>query len=165
MKKIFQYLLLTAFVASFTHSGARAQSATGFNKQSLYLALSTDESKRIDQQLTIVRNSQIPEKEAYEGTLLMRKAGLVSGPRRKLNNFRAGKEKLEAAISKDTDNVEYRFLRLLIQENAPGIVNYSSDIDEDLQMIRQHYKNSSPQTQAAIITYSKRSKVLKPEFL
>lgn len=105
------------------------------------------------------------KKEAYEGALWMRKAGATSGALNKLKLFKKGKALLETAIDKDADNTEYRFLRLLIQENAPSIVNYSSDIDTDVELVRKGYKKLPPQTQAAIVTFARKSKALKPEYL
>ena len=39
------------------------------------------------------------------------------------------------------ENVEYRFLRLPIQEHAPKIIKYQKDIQKDKEMIIREYKN------------------------
>jgi hypothetical protein len=94
----------------------------------------------------------------------MKKAGLVAGPKKKLDTFKSGHEKLESVLSKDTTNTELRFLRLIIQENAPKILKYRKEIEKDSENIRKNYKNLPPVVQQAIVNYSKTSKVLKPAY-
>ncbi|MFN5183636.1 MAG: hypothetical protein ACK5D5_11510 [Bacteroidota bacterium] len=57
----------------------------------------------------------------------------------RLNNFNKGKEILEDAISRDKNNIELRFLRLTVQMNVPGVLNYSSNIDSDKKIIRDNF--------------------------
>jgi hypothetical protein len=103
------------------------------------------------------------DKDAYEGALLMKKAGLVSKPAEKLRFFKAGRIKLETSLAKDSSNGEYHFLRLIIQEHAPGIVHYRADLKTDSEYIHHTFKNLSPVVQKAITDYSKHSKILRPE--
>jgi len=58
----------------------------------------------------------------------MKKAGLVAGVGNKLKVFKTGLQELEASIKQDNTNAEYRFMRLMIQENAPGILGYKKEI-------------------------------------
>ena len=92
----------------------------------------------------------------------MKKAGLITKPAEKLSLFKAGRLKLEAAIKKDKENAEFSFLRLIIQEHAPKIVEYRNNINADVSAIRSNFKTLSPVIQQAIYDYSKKSKVLKP---
>lgn len=131
-----------------------------FDKKAFYAIVRAGNLDKINAQINTVKAASIPEKEAYEGTLLMKKAGLVSSPIKKLNNFKDGATKLEAAIKKESDNTEYYFLRLIIQEHAPKIVNYSDNIKNDCQYIRANFKKLSPEVQQAVIDYSKTSKNL-----
>jgi hypothetical protein len=111
--------------------------------------------------LNIIKGMSLVEKEAYEGALLMKKAGLVANAKEKLSLFKSGRSKLESAISKNTDNTEYRFLRVVIQEHAPRIVKYKNELEEDAKLIRNNFKNLSAFLQQVINDYSKKSTVLK----
>jgi hypothetical protein len=160
MKKTYTFYLLVFFVALFAQLSGNAQ-----GRQPFYAAMAAKDAATIDKQLDVVRKSSASEKNALEGALLMRKAGVVSGAGKKLKLFKEGKSKLEDAIAKDANNPEYRFLRLMIQENAPGIVNYSGDIDEDKELVRKNHKKLPPAVQSALMAYAKNSKVLRPEDL
>ena len=91
----------------------------------------------------------------------MKKAGLISGAGKKLNTFKDGHKKLEASLQKDSGNTEYRFLRLMIQENAPGILGYKDDLKKDSEYIRKNFKNLPQEAKNAVIDYSKNSKILR----
>lgn len=135
---------------------------TAFDKGAFYNAMASGDMNVINSQLTIVKASSINEKDAYEGALLMKKAGLVAKAQEKLTLFKQGRTKLEAAIKKNNDNAEFNFLRLIIQEHAPKIVDYRSNMDADVVSIRTNFKNLHPVVQQAITDYSKKSKILKP---
>ena len=155
--KIFFNLLL---FLSFLTVQANSQKA-GFDKSAFYNAMAANNLDAINSQLSIVKLASISEKDAYEGALLMKKAGLVTKAKEKLSLFKAGRLKLEASIKKDNGNTEFNFLRLIIQEHAPKIVEYRSDIENDIAAIRSNYKTLPQVVQQAINDYSKKSKVLK----
>jgi hypothetical protein len=134
---------------------------TGFDKSAFYSAMASNNIEAVNIQLDMIKASSLNEKEAYEGALLMKKAGLVTKAKEKLSLFKAGRLKLEAAIKKDKENTEYCFLRLIIQEHAPKMVNYANDIKADVAAIRSNLKTLPPVVQQAINDYSKKSKVLK----
>ena len=135
---------------------------TAFDKSAFYAAMASDNMEAINSQLTIVKTSSINEKEAYEGAMLMKKSGLVTSAKEKINLFKAGRTKLDAAIKKDKENAEFCFLRLIIQEHAPKIVNYDDNVKADIAVIRTGFKTLPPVVQQAINDYSKKSKNLKP---
>jgi hypothetical protein len=135
---------------------------SGFNKGSFYSAMQGDNENAVNKQLALVKTSGITEKPAYEGALLMKKAGIVSGPKKKLDLFKEGHKELEAVLSKDSANIECRFLRLMIQEHAPGILGYKGELQKDRLFIKNNYKKLPPVVQEAVINYSKESKILKP---
>ena len=135
-----------------------------FDRSAFYAAMASSKLEEIDAQLALLKTASIAEKEAYEGALLMKKSGLASKPKDKLNLFKAGRSKLESSIAKDKENTELRFLRLIIQEHAPKLVNYRNELDNDSQIIRTNYRSLPPVVQQAIIDYSKKSTVLKPSF-
>lgn len=97
---------------------------------------------------------------AYRGTLEMQLASFVSGAKNKLDKFKEGNKILEAEISSHPTNAEYRFLRLSIQENAPRILKYYKNIEEDKVMITDAYPTLPTQLKSVIKEYSKTSKAL-----
>lgn len=135
-----------------------------FDKSAFYTAMASSVIDEVDAQIAVVRGSSIIEKEAYEGALLMKKSGLVTKAKDKLSLFRSGRSKLETSVLKDNGNAEFRFLRLIIQEHAPKIVNYRGDLEKDSQLIRSNFKVLPQVVQQAIIDYSKKSSILKPAY-
>ncbi|HEY5370648.1 MAG TPA: hypothetical protein VIJ75_16810 [Hanamia sp.] len=133
-----------------------------FDKPGFYEVLASGKLSDIDKELDLLNTVSIPEKEAYEGTLLMRKSGLLKIPAEKLRFFKKGRIKLEGTLLKDSGNCEYHFLRLTIQEHAPKVVKYSAELENDKQYILKYFKDLSPIVQQVIINYSKNSKILNP---
>jgi hypothetical protein len=136
---------------------------SGFKKANFYKVIAGEDENEVNQQLDLVKSSTLEDKEAYEGTLLMKKAGLARGAKKKLNLFKDGHNKLEGIIKKDSSNVEFRFLRLIIQEHSPGILGYKGDLEKDKNFIRANFKKLAQVVQQAVVDYSKTSKVLKLE--
>jgi hypothetical protein len=137
------------------------EAGQGFDRVVFYAAMSSDNLNEINTQLNIIRGASITEKDAYEGALLMKKAGLVNSAKEKLSLFKSGRSKLESSILKEATNTEYRFLRVIIQEHAPKIVKYRNQLEEDSRLIRSNFKSLSQLLQQVIIDYSKKSTVLK----
>jgi hypothetical protein len=158
MMKIFINLLFLLSVITVQGNSQKA----GFDKSAFYNIMAANDLDQINTQLSILKNSLISEKEAYEGALLMKKAGLVTKAKEKLSLFKAGRLKLEASIKKDIGNTEFVFLRLIIQEHAPRAVDYRKNIENDVSAIRSNFKTLPQVVQQAINDYSKKSKVLKP---
>lgn len=131
------------------------------DKPAFYKTLASGNTAAIDFQLSIVQASDIPEKNAFEGTLMMKKAQLVSKPKEKLSLFKSGRMRLESSIASDKENTEYRFLRLIIQEHAPKIVKYRKNLEEDSELVRTNFKTLSLELQQIITDYSKKSSILK----
>ncbi len=144
----------------FAATDLRAQ--IQFNKAAFYSCMAADSINNVNAQLKIVDASSVPEKLAYSGTLLMKKAGLAKNPADKLGLFKSGHKKLEAAIQKNNSNTEFHFLRLMIQENAPGFLGYKNDMQKDGEIVKESYKDLPEIVQQAVKDYSKKSKILKP---
>jgi hypothetical protein len=134
-----------------------------FDKSGYYAVFAKGNLQQINQELDSMKVVNFPERDGFEGALMMKKAGLRSSIKDKLSDFKAGGKKLEAAIQADSTNVEYRFLRLCIQENAPRFLGYHSDLDRDNVYIRRHFKQLSPVVQDAVRAYSQQSHILKLE--
>lgn len=156
MKVKLQVVLFLLFLIGKGETRAQA----GFDKEGYYEVMATDKMQMIDNELDVLKKSSSTSMGAYEGALLMKKAGLVKKGKDKIDTFKAGRKKLEAAIKTDPQNAEWRFLRLIIQENAPKAVNYKNELDADSKFVVDNFKTLSPVVQKAINNYSKNSKVL-----
>lgn len=131
-----------------------------FDINNYYKVLKTGGIAEIDPELSGLNTARIPGKDAYIGALLMRKAGLLHKPKDKLDHFKRGRIALETALYSDSSNVEYRFLRLIIQEHAPKITKYRSQLAADSKYIRQHFKELPLPVQRVVRDYSQTSSVL-----
>lgn len=125
--------------------------------------MASEDGKKVEEQLDLLKKANVSSKDAYEGTLIMKKAGMTKGAGKKLSLFKQGRGQLESAIAKDANNAEFRFLRLMIQEHAPGILGYKDDLEKDSTYIRQSFKKLPVEVQQAITDYCKTSKVLRSE--
>lgn len=134
----------------------------GFDKPAYYKIIKDGSVDDIDKEIALIDASSISEKEAYKGTLLMKKAGLVKKPKDKLAFFKEGRIKLETVIHDNESNTEYRFLRLIIQEHAPKITKYRAQVDEDKEYIKKNFSSLPPVVQDVVKDYSKTSAILHP---
>lgn len=160
MKKILSIVLIIISLA-LAQSGF-AQSA--INKNSFFNSMASGNSKQIDAQLAALKSVSGSDREAFEGALLMRKAGTLTIPAKKLSMFKLGHKKLESAISKNPGNIEYKFLRLMVQENAPRSLGYYKTISQDSKFVKDSFKNLPLATQNSVVSYSKKSKSLAGAF-
>ncbi len=157
--------ILFALVIFLSGAVAIGKNIAKFDKAKFYEVIKIGNKESINEQLALLATSDIMEKGAYEGFLLMRKAGITARPAEKLKLFKAGRIKLEAALLNDNTNVEYHFLRLIIQEKAPKVVKYTQDLVADKQIILKEYKNLPAVVQHAIADYAKTSIIIKPQDL
>src|SRR3954466_4083785 len=157
--KIIHFVALYALLTGYCYKS----NAQSFSRRQFYSAMASADTKQVEQQIDLLKNSTIADKPAFEGALLMKKAGLVHGAGKKLNLFNGGRKKLEAAITDNNSNAEYRFLRLMIQEHAPKILGYRDDLEKDSAYIRESYKKLPAEVKEAISNYSKNSKILNAD--
>jgi len=131
------------------------------DKGSYYNALKSKSVTDLDKMILLIEKEKItPLNQAYKGTLVAKKAGFEKKAAAKIKLFKAGVVLLEAEISKSPKNVEYRFLRLTIQENAPKILKYNKNIKEDIAIITKGYSTLKTGLKKIIIDYSNNSTVL-----
>jgi hypothetical protein len=132
-----------------------------FDRNAFYQAMQSTKIEIVNSELNALKSLTVAGKSAYEGALIMKKAGLSSNPSKKLNLFKSGHRQLEGAIKQDSANTEFRFLRLMVQEHAPDVLGSNKEIERDSDFVRKTYKKMSQAVQDVIIEYSKKSKVLK----
>jgi hypothetical protein len=82
-----------------------------------------------------------PLASGYRGAYSMIMAKHVFNPISKLKWFNSGKHILEEAITAAPNDTELRYLRLSVQINAPGILNYSDNIKADSQHLITNFDN------------------------
>lgn len=102
---------------------------------------------------------------AYKAALYAKEAGQLKGVADKVQAFKKGATMLEAEIEAYPNNIEYRFLRLAIQEKSPAILGYNENIEEDKQKIIENYSSQEGRLKKQISQFATRSKYLKPEDL
>lgn len=158
--KYLKYLIFSVFWVSVFPGTTMAQTHPTTN---FYEALASREISVLDQQLeTLAQHHPKNKQTAYEGALRMKRAGLLKGPPNKLKEFKAGRELLEEQIKQFPDNAEFRFLRLMIQENAPRILGYHDNIEADLKILQEQFHNLPALLKTVIADYSKTSRIIKP---
>jgi hypothetical protein len=132
-----------------------------FSKSEYFKVIQGKDAKAIQKLITTLDQSTASsDRTAYLGALTMKSATLKDTPKEKLAVFKKGKDLLEKAITANKKNTEYRFLRLMIQENAPKILKYSSNKTEDALWIKEHYTSCSSEIIQAIKNYAAQSVVL-----
>ncbi len=154
--------LLLLLLAPGLYLVAQENKQSSFNKSDFYNAMAAKNEDEIDKQLDVIKLAGTADKAGFEGALLMKKAGIAKGPKKKLDLFKAGHKKLESALKKDSSNVEFHFLRLMIQENAPSILGYKRNLESDRLYIKNNFSKMPAVAREAAINYSKASKILKP---
>jgi hypothetical protein len=55
-------------------------------------------------------------------------------PSNKLKYFNRGSKLLDQAISRDLENIEFRYLRFIFQMEVPGFLDYNANIFEDFNL-------------------------------
>ena len=123
--------------------------------------LSTTDIVVLNKLIDEVRISDTSISRACHGTLLMKKADFVKRPSEKLSLFKEGRKLLETEIKKDSANVNFRILRLIIQENCPVFLKYNTNLDDDAVFVQRNFDKLSNKIRDLLITYSKNSKHLK----
>lgn len=84
--------------------------------------------------------SSITQKEdntlfCYKGAVYTLKAKHAKAIKDKKAFFKEGASIIEAALAAEPDNIELRFIRLSVQENAPKILKYRDHIEKDKNFI------------------------------
>lgn len=102
----------------------------------------------------------------YKGANEMIQAKYVFNPFSKFDKFIKGKQLIEKAISRDTLNLEMRFLRYSIQSNLPGFLAYHDDLGADKRFLLVNTRNTKDaELKGIIINYLSTLTAIKPEEL
>lgn len=121
------YTLIVFFYLNFHNA------VPGFVKEFHEVKSKHDESNYINK----YSNSNNVSTIGYVLSLKMKQAKYKFFPWDKISIFNKEKENLENLIKANPNNLHLRYVRLIIQENTPRLLNYFSDIDKDKLMINQ----------------------------
>lgn len=91
--------------------------------------------------ITKIKNIELAEIKGYTAMSFFLKANYLINPLKKWESFKEGKELLEKTITSNPNNVELIFLRLTIQTNAPKILGYNQNIEQDLEFLLKSIKS------------------------
>lgn len=123
------------------------------------LAVEDEQSTReLHQALTSVAQDGDYVLLAYKGAVSTLMAKHAKKIRDKRAFFKEGANLIDYAIEQEPDNIELRYIRLSVQENAPKIVGYDQNIPEDKQVLITNFKNvNSSELKALIRNYVSQS--------
>ena len=129
------------------------------DRKSYYKALSSDDLLAVDAAIT--KTKAHASFRGFEGALWMRKAGLASSISQKYSFFKKGATMMDEALTADSKNTELKFLRFMVQEQAPRLLNYRSHLEDDAKDIKMNYKSLPKETLIALKGYCNKSEILK----
>lgn len=131
------------------------------DRKSVFHALSSSSKELINKELNHLKAlKESEDQKAFKGAILMKLSQFQKTQKEKLEMFKMGKELLENEIAAAESNVEYKVLRLMIQENAPNMLKYNSKILEDSAKIVSGFSKLKEHTKDAVKEYAKVSKYL-----
>lgn len=121
-------LALTIIPSSF----AQDLSLPDIRKQYVQGAENEETAEKL---LKALKAADTPVTLAYKGAAQAVMAKYATLPSKKYSLAKKGLEMIDNAIAKDPENIEIRYLRFTIQENVPGFLGLSGDMDKDKAVI------------------------------
>lgn len=103
-------------------------------------AISKTDALQLRRIMMHVDSNSAPVLYCYKGADEMIEAKYALNPFVKWEMFNQGKNHITVAISRDTTDLEMRFLRFSIQYNLPGFLGYREDIERDKRFLLLHTK-------------------------
>lgn len=88
-------------------------------------------------------NEKCRSTKPYYASAIMQKAKYATWPATKYKHFKEGKKLLEDFIEKNKDHIEGRYVRVMVQSNTPGFLNYDENIQEDIAFILENIPNNN----------------------
>lgn len=149
------------FISLFTIFLIVLSGYSQIQQQAYYDALASDDIAIMNEMIKKLNDAEKTDTyQAYKGALVCKKASLLKTPKQKLDVFKKGVELLEEMIEKWPENIEYRFLRLSVQEHAPKFLKYNKEVQMDKSFIRENFSKADKKLKAIILDYSKDSEAL-----
>lgn len=102
-----------------------------------------------------VKTVDCSDAKPYLASAIMQQAQYCYNPISKLKYFNKGKAQLEAFIAKHPQNIEARYVRVLVQKSVPAMLGYKSNIISDKKFITSQINKSqlSDTYQRTILKY------------
>ncbi|MBI2258520.1 MAG: hypothetical protein HYU67_06430 [Flavobacteriia bacterium] len=154
--KYLKSLFLLAFIIQISSILLYSQ------EEKFYLTIQNEEKASLEAGLKEInlykKNANI---QIYIGAIEAKLAQFEKNPQQKISSFKKGIEQIESAIKKEPNNVEFRFIRFMIQEKAPKILRYQSNLEEDKKMIEKNYTSCSQIVKKNITKYTSENKSLQ----
>ena len=94
---------------------------------------------------------------AYKGAVLTLKAKFAEKRKDKKIFFKEGVTLIENAIDREESNLEIRYIRMSVQENAPKVLGYHKELENDKNFILKHYDTSKSVVKDVIKAFVLRS--------
>lgn len=102
-----------------------------------------DSKDRLTAFLSKIENSNCKDFTPYIASAVMQQAEYVFSPVSKYNYFNKGRKMLEEYIRKNPSSIDARYIRVMVQKNAPAFLNYKSEIKSDIAFIRKNIGKSN----------------------
>jgi len=81
--------------------------------------------------------------QAYVCAVTMKQAAYTMNPISKLKIFNNSKRRIDLLIKEHPDNIDLRYVRLLLQEETPSILGYNEYIEEDKEFLIKKFQSES----------------------
>ncbi len=154
MKRVFTLLLVFCFFFSKSQQVSLADARKAFDA-----AIVHEESGQLFLlNVSKDKTAMQPIIMGYAGAIRAILSKYYFNPWVKLNTFNEGKDLLEMAIQKDTQNTELFFLRFMIQTNAPQFLGYNQHIAKDKHRLISSLPQLKDKTlQSKIVQYLRKN--------
>lgn len=117
-------------------------------------AANKQDARLLNEWAATIDTGSLPVLVCYKGANYMIQAKYTLNPINKLNKFVQGRELMEAAIKKDTADLEMRFIRYALQNNLPAFLGYDDDKETDRRfLLRNLSEQKDDRLKRLIINY------------
>ncbi|MBB1149264.1 MULTISPECIES: hypothetical protein [unclassified Myroides] len=151
-----------ALVCIFSFISFFQVSTTDLSKSFQQASLSAEQAQAFYEKVLTIKTTD-ESASLYKGAALVTLAKFEKKIKVKKELVKEGALLIEAAIEREPTNVEFRLVRLIIQENTPKIVGYYKNIDSDKKLIIKQYDQQSTAVKKWIKTYAEQSKAFTAE--
>ncbi len=124
-----------------------------------YQTIASESAEEIEKALMLINEADATQ-SIYNSALLIKKASYLKVLKEKIELCKEGIKGLEASIEEHPENAEFRFIRLSIQENAPKILKYKLNLEEDKTFLLEKFSSLDADLQVIIKNYAKSSMIL-----
>ena len=93
--------------------------------------------------IELLEKNETIEAKSYTAVMFFMKSRYVKFPLTKYKYFKKGKKQLDGLINTNTNNVEIRYLRFLLQSEMPKFLGYHTNIEEDFVLILNGIESSN----------------------